>query len=75
MIKWISTAITVVAVAAHAPATLAQTARVVVGYPAGGASDIVTRVIADKLREGLNEPFIAENKPGALLSLSCPLPA
>lgn len=58
-------AVVIVAVAAHAATSLAQTARVVVGYPAGGASDIVTRLIAERLREGTGEPFIVENKPGA----------
>ena len=57
--------IVVAGVAAHAAACLAQTARVVVGYPAGGASDIVTRLIAERLREGTGEPFIVENRPGA----------
>jgi len=39
--------------------------RVIVGYAAGGGNDIVMRVIAPKLAEGLGQPVIVENKPGA----------
>jgi tripartite-type tricarboxylate transporter receptor subunit TctC len=39
--------------------------RIIVGYAAGGGNDIVMRVIAPKLTEGLGQPVIVENKPGA----------
>lgn len=38
--------------------------RVVVGFPAGGATDIVTRIFADRLGERLNARFVVENMPG-----------
>ncbi len=38
---------------------------VIVGYAAGGGNDIVMRIIAPKLAEGLGQPVIVENKPGA----------
>ena len=39
--------------------------RFVVGYPAGGSTDIVARLIGQKLSERLGQQFVIENKPGA----------
>ena len=39
--------------------------RVVVPYAAGGATDILARTIAEKLRQQLGQPLVIENKPGA----------
>ena len=39
--------------------------RIIVGYPPGGPSDIVARLIAQSLSERLNQSFIIENRPGA----------
>jgi len=39
--------------------------RIIVGYSAGGGNDIVARVIGAKMAEGLGQPVIIENKPGA----------
>jgi tripartite-type tricarboxylate transporter receptor subunit TctC len=39
--------------------------RVVLGLPAGGSVDIVTRLITQWLSERLGQPFIVENRPGA----------
>lgn len=46
--------------------------RVVVGYPPGGASDIVARLLAKELEVLNHQTFIVENKPGVggMLSLS-----
>jgi tripartite-type tricarboxylate transporter receptor subunit TctC len=38
---------------------------IVVGFSAGGTTDIVTRLISDELRKGLGQPIIIENRPGA----------
>ena len=37
----------------------------VVGYPPGGATDILARLIGQRLSERLGQQFIVENKPGA----------
>ena len=39
--------------------------RVVVGFPAGGATDITARLITRWLSDRLGSPFIVENRPGA----------
>jgi tripartite-type tricarboxylate transporter receptor subunit TctC len=39
--------------------------RWIVGYPAGGTTDILARLIGHSMSEGLGQQFIIENKPGA----------
>src|SRR5215475_13902562 len=39
--------------------------RFLVGYPPGGATDILARLIGQRLSEGLGQQFVIENKPGA----------
>ena len=39
--------------------------RIVVGFPAGGATDIQARLMGEWLTERLGQQFIVENKPGA----------
>jgi tripartite-type tricarboxylate transporter receptor subunit TctC len=39
--------------------------RWVVGYPPGGATDIMARLIGHRLSERLGQQFVIENKPGA----------
>ena len=42
-----------------------RTVRVVVGFPAGGPTDIIARIVAQKLSETLGQQFYVENVPGA----------
>jgi tripartite-type tricarboxylate transporter receptor subunit TctC len=37
----------------------------VVGYPPGGATDVVARLIGQALTERLNQQFVVDNRPGA----------
>ena len=39
--------------------------RVIVGYAAGGSTDIMTRLVCQKLSESLGQPVVVENKTGA----------
>ena len=39
--------------------------RMVIAFPAGGPTDFVGRLVADKVKDILGQPIIIENKPGA----------
>jgi tripartite-type tricarboxylate transporter receptor subunit TctC len=43
----------------------ARPVRFIVGFPASNASDIVARLMGQKLSENLGQAFIVENRPGA----------
>ncbi len=38
--------------------------KIVVGYAAGGAVDIVARTVGHSLSTALGQPFLVDNKPG-----------
>jgi tripartite-type tricarboxylate transporter receptor subunit TctC len=42
-----------------------KSARIVVGFPAGGASDVVARLIADRLEDAYATSVIVDNRAGA----------
>ena len=44
--------------------------RIVVGYAAGGATDIIGRLIAQKLSEASGQTFVVENRPGASATIA-----
>jgi len=45
--------------------------RIIVGYTAGGGNDIIVRVVAPRMSEGLGQPVIVENRPGAQSIIAC----
>ncbi len=42
-----------------------QTIKFIVPNPPGGLPDVLSRIVADKLRDKLGQPVIVENRPGA----------
>ena len=42
-----------------------RTVRIVVGFSAGGTTDVVARRMAKELTDALGQPFVVENRPGA----------
>jgi tripartite-type tricarboxylate transporter receptor subunit TctC len=48
----------------------ARPVRLIVGFPAGGPSDILGRMIAQWLSERLGQPFVVENQPGAASNIA-----
>jgi tripartite-type tricarboxylate transporter receptor subunit TctC len=46
-------------------ASQSRALRIVLGYPPGASSDILTRLLADKMRPLVGQTVVVENKPGA----------
>jgi tripartite-type tricarboxylate transporter receptor subunit TctC len=55
---------------AMAQAFPARPVRIVVGFPPGGLSDIVARLMGQWLSERLRQPFLIENRPGVASNIA-----
>jgi tripartite-type tricarboxylate transporter receptor subunit TctC len=73
--KFLHLAACAAALPAIAPRAMAQSyparpVRIILGFPAGGSTDLVARIMAAWLSERLGQSFVVENKPGAGTNLA-----
>ena len=65
IVQWMALATTALATAAAAQSYPTKPIRMVVGFPPGGGTDVVARIIAPRLSESLGQPIVIDNRPGA----------
>lgn len=51
--------------AAHAQAPIKGPIRILVGFAAGGTTDVAARLMADRIKDASGQPVVVENKAGA----------
>jgi tripartite-type tricarboxylate transporter receptor subunit TctC len=47
-----------------------KTIRILIGFPPGGTTDLLGRVVADKLKDDLGQTVLVENRPGAIAAIA-----
>ena len=63
--RLIACAALVLPLAAAAQSWPARPIKMIVPFPAGGPTDVITRALSDKLSQALGAPVVVDNKPGA----------
>lgn len=59
----------------HAQPFPSKTLRIIVGFPAGGATDIAARAVAQQLTGSIGQQVIVDNRPGAASNIGAELVA
>src|SRR4051812_17954462 len=62
-------------VAAQAQVWPSQPFKIVVPYPPGGLTDVLGRLVGERLQTGLGQPAVIDNKPGAATQLGASMVA
>jgi tripartite-type tricarboxylate transporter receptor subunit TctC len=65
MTRWLLSLVVAVACNVYAQPYPSKPIRIVIPFPPGNTTDIMTRLIAPRMSERLGQPVIVENKPGA----------
>jgi tripartite-type tricarboxylate transporter receptor subunit TctC len=68
--RFLISLLALVAIGAEAQTYPARAVRVLVGFPPGGGTDIMARVLAPQLSQQLGQPFVVENRPGATTNIA-----
>jgi tripartite-type tricarboxylate transporter receptor subunit TctC len=63
-------ALPAVSLIANAQTYPTRPVRVIVGFGPGGATDVIARIVAQRLSERLGQTFVVENRPGAGTNLA-----
>ena len=58
-------ALSLTPIAASAQTYPAHPIRLIVGFPPGGINDLVARIVGQSVSDGLGQPIVIENRPGA----------
>jgi tripartite-type tricarboxylate transporter receptor subunit TctC len=79
MLRFISRTVALTTLAfvasAHAQTFPSKPMRIMVGAGAGGGTDILARMVAEKMSESLKQSVVVENKPGASNTIAADLTA
>ncbi|MBO1111460.1 Bug family tripartite tricarboxylate transporter substrate binding protein [Bordetella petrii] len=67
---WLAAGLLSLAGAAQAAGYPERPLHLLVGFPAGGASDVAARAMAAKMETLLGQPVVVENKPGAASNIA-----
>ncbi len=60
-----SVLLALVSLTAQAQSWPSQTVKIIVGFPPGGTTDVIGRLVAQELTESLGKAVVIENRPGA----------